>query len=199
MALIRRGRALRSVMMCFAAAMLAGCAATRDGAQFASITQTLGPPKAGHARIVVMRDKGFAGLIDYGYAVTLDGQPLGGELKTGTFLYADAPAGRHDLGVKVFSFPGETHQDVAASPGRTYFFNVVVSERSKKLSAGQAAGGLVGLALVTAMTSNDKNPGPVDFVPMDEAAARTAITEMRLGPPAAPEPTPTAAAASRDR
>ena len=87
---------------------------------------------------------------------------MGGDLKTGTFLYADASSGRHELGVKVFSFPGETRQEVAASPGRTYFFNAVVSERAKKLSTAQAAGGLVGLAIVAAMTSDDKNPGPVD-------------------------------------
>jgi hypothetical protein len=179
---------VRSVIVLIAAAALAGCTAARDGAEFASITQTLGPPKAGHARIVVMRDKGFAGLVDYGYAVTLDGRPLGGELKTGTFLHADAPVGRHDLGVKVFSFPGETHQEVAAAAGRTYFFNVVVSERSKKLNMAQATGGLVGLALVTAMTSNDKNPGPVDFVAVDEATARAAVTELRLGPPPPPPP-----------
>ncbi len=105
-----------------------------------------------------------------------------------TFVYADTRAGSHVLGVKVTGFPGETRQDIGALAGRTYFFNIVVSERSKKLNAAQAAGGLVGL--VMAMTSNDKNPGPVDFIPMDEAAARTAITELRLGPP--PDPAPAA-------
>jgi hypothetical protein len=169
-----------------AAAVLAGCAApTRDGAQFASITQTLGPPKAGQARIVIMRDKAFAGLIDNGFAVTLDGRPVG-EIKTGTFLYADAPAGRHELGCKDFGFPGDTRQELAAAPGRTYFYNIVVSDRSKKLAAAQASGGLVGLGIVAAMTSNDKNPGPVDFLPIDEAAARSAITELRLAPPTPP-------------
>jgi hypothetical protein len=42
-----------------AAAALAGCAPARDGAQFTSITQTLGPPRPGQARVVVMRDKGY--------------------------------------------------------------------------------------------------------------------------------------------
>ena len=64
----------------------------------------------------------------------------------------------------------------------------MVEQRARKLQTGQAAGGLVGLALVTAMTSNDKNPGPVDFVPVDEATARAAVTELRLGPPPAPPP-----------
>jgi hypothetical protein len=173
------------VFVLIAAAALAGCTAARNGAEFASITQTLGAPKAGHARIVVMRDKGFAGLIDYGYAVTLDDRPAGGDLKTGTFLYADAPAGRHQLGVKVFGFPGDTRREVVASPGRTYFFNVVMSDRAKKLSGAQMAGGLVGFAVAAAVTSDDKNPGPVDFVPMDEAEARAAITDLRLAPPPA--------------
>ena len=179
---------MRSLVLWLAAIMLAGCAATRDGAEFASVAHTLGPPKPGHARIVIMREKGFGGLVDYGYAVTLDGRPLGGELKTGTFLYADAPAGRHELGVKVFSFPGETRQELAATPGRTYFFDVAVSERSKKLNAAQATGGLVGLAIVTAMTSDEKNPGPVDFVPVDEATARGTIVELRQAPPSPPPP-----------
>jgi hypothetical protein len=176
-----------------AAAVLAGCAAPmRDGAQFATVTQTLGPPKAGQARIVVLRDKGFGGLGDYGYAVTLDDRPMGSELKTGTFVYADARAGGHVLGVKVAGFPGDTRQDITVSPGRTYFFNIAVSERAKKLNMAQASGGLVGLGLVMAMTSNDKNPGPVDFVPMEEAAARAAITELRLGPPPDPQSEPAA-------
>jgi hypothetical protein len=162
-----------------AAAMLAGCAPTRDGAQFTSVAQSVGPPKAGQARIVVMRDKGFGGLVDYGYAVTVDDRSLG-ELKTGTFLTTDVPASRHQLGVKVFSFPGETRQDFATAAGRTYFFKVIESERAKTLKGAQMAGGLIGLGIASAVTSDDKNPGPVDFVPMDEAAARAAITELRL-------------------
>jgi hypothetical protein len=175
-------------MVLAAAVALAGCATTRDGVEFASIAQTLGAPKAGQARIVVMREKGFAGLIDYGYAVTLDNQPLGGELKTGTFIYRDAPAGRHELGAKVFGFPGDTRRELVASPGRTYFFNVVMSDRAKQLNGAQMAGGLVGFVVVAAATSGDKNPGPVDFVSMEEAAARAAITELRLSPPEAPSP-----------
>lgn len=81
------------------------------------------------------------------------------------------------------------------APGRTHFFNLVMSDRAKKLSGAQMTGGLVGYAVVAAVTSDDKNPGPVDFVPMDEAAARATITELRLrSPPAAPPPT-----GSRDR
>lgn len=70
-----------------------------------------------------------------------------------------------------------------------------MSGRAKKLSGAQMAGGLIGYAVVAALMSDDKNPGPVNFVPMDEAAARATITELRLGPPPAPPP-PTG---SRDR
>ncbi len=178
---------MRWVIVLIAAAALAGCAAGRDGAEFASITLTLGAPKPGHARIVVMREKGYAGLIDQGYAVTLDGRPMG-DLKTGTFLYADAPAGRHELGGKFFGQPGETRREVVASPGHTYFFNTVMSDRAKKVSGATMVGGLAGLVLATAVTSGDENPGPVDFVPMDEAAARAAITELRLAPRETPSP-----------
>ena len=167
------------VVLSVAAAVLCGCAPTREGAQFASVVQTLGPPKASQARVMILRDKGFGGLIDYGYAVTLDGRPIG-EIKTGTFIYADTSPGRHELGVKVFGFPGETRQTFTASATRTYFFNIVVSERAKALQGAQIAGGLVGLGIAAAVTADDKNPGPVDFVAMQEAAARGAIAELRL-------------------
>ncbi len=182
------GQAVRWVIVLIAAAALAGCASGRDGAEFASITQTLGAPKSGQARIVVMREKGFTGLVDSGYAVTIDNRPMGGELKTGTFIYVDAAAGRHELGAKAFAFPGDTRRELVASPGRTYFFNVVMSDRAKKLSGATMVGGLAGFVVATAVTSNDENAGPIEFVPMDEAAARAAITELRLAPPEAPAP-----------
>ena len=43
-----------------------------------------------------------------------------------------------------------------------------------------AVGGLAGLAVGTAVTSGDSNPGPIDFVPLEEGAARRAIAELRL-------------------
>jgi hypothetical protein len=169
---------LRKLVLCAVAGVLAGCAATRDGAEYASVSQTLGPPKSGQTRVVVLRDKGFAGLLDAGWSVTLDAQPMG-ELKTGTFVYADSPAGGHVLSVNVWGFPGETKYRFAAAPGRTYFFTANVSQRAKTLQGAQVFGGLAGLAVAAVATSDDKNPGPLDFVPMDETAARKAITELR--------------------
>jgi hypothetical protein len=37
-----------------------------------------------------------------------------------------------------------------------------------------------GLAVGTALTSGNGNPGPIDFVPLEEGAARQAIAELRL-------------------
>ncbi|MDX3971310.1 MAG: hypothetical protein QHD01_32600 [Bradyrhizobium sp.] len=43
-----------------------------------------------------------------------------------------------------------------------------------------ASAGLPGYGLTLAMTSAYKNPGPVDFSPVDEAAARTTVAELKL-------------------
>jgi hypothetical protein len=55
-----------------------------------------------------------------------------------------------------------------------------VSDRAKTLNAAQASGGLAGLVVVSAITSNDGNPGPVDLIPLEEMAAREAISRLRL-------------------
>jgi hypothetical protein len=47
-------------------------------------------------------------------------------------------------------------------------------------TAGATGGGLLGLALSTALTSGYDNPGPIDFFPLDEAAARTTIAQLKL-------------------
>ena len=43
-----------------------------------------------------------------------------------------------------------------------------------------ASTGLLGYGLTLAMTSAYKNQGPVDFSPVEEAAARTTVAELRL-------------------
>jgi hypothetical protein len=169
----------RVLVLSVVTAALSGCVTAREGVDFASVSRTAGGPKAGQGRIVVLREAGYAGLIDYGYAVTLDGEPMG-ELKTGTFLYLDRSAGRHQLSVDESGFPGVTRNDISVASGRTYFFLVKPSERSKALQAGQVAGGLVGLAVTAIATSQVDNPGPVDFVALDDAAGRLAISDLRL-------------------
>jgi hypothetical protein len=43
-----------------------------------------------------------------------------------------------------------------------------------------AAGGIAGLVVGAAVTSNNKNPGPLDFFPMDDASARDMMNDLRV-------------------
>jgi hypothetical protein len=169
----------RVVALLTAAVMMSGCATERSGADFVSMSQKVGPPKEGQARIVVFREKGYGGIGDEGWDVKLDGQPMS-DLKTGTYVYADRPAGRHQLSSTATLFPGTTQRDVGVAPGRTYFFLAKPSDRAQSLNAMSAAGGLAGLVVASAVTSGDSNPGPLDFFPMEEGAARAAISDLRL-------------------
>ena len=165
------------VLALIATTVLLGCA--RNGLDFASVSQSTGVPKNGQARIVVLLEKGYAGILDHGYPVALDGEAMG-ELKTGTFLVRDRPTGRHELSVDDWGFPdGVTRQEITVAPGRTYFFLCRRSPRGNALAAA-SFGGLVGLGLTVALTSGYSNPGPVEFVPLDDAAGRQAISELRL-------------------
>jgi len=169
----------RIVLLSAVAVLVSGCVTTRGGVDFVSMSQRIGPPKAGQARVVIFREPAYAGLIDQGWDVKLDDTPMG-ELKTGTFRYADRPAGRHQLSYTEALFPGVSQRDITLSQGRTYFFLVKASDRAKTLNAAQAAGGLTGLVVVSAMTAGDNNPGPLDFIPLEETAAREATAALKL-------------------
>jgi hypothetical protein len=169
----------RSVGLLIVAALLCGCETARNGLDYSAMAQKLGPPKAGQARIVVLREKAYGGIIDGDWEVQLDGGPMKG-LKTGTYVYADRPAGRHQLTATEAAFPGVTRRDVTVESGRTYFFVARVSERKSAIIASSAGVGLLGFALSSAMTSGYSNPGPLDLLPLDDAAARTTIAELRL-------------------
>ena len=97
----------------------------------------------------------------------------------GTYLYVDRPAGQHQFFAAEPGFPGETHQDIAVQSGRTYFYLARNSDRKNAVIAN-ASTGLLGYGLTLAMTSAYKNQGPVDFSPVDEAAARTTVAELKL-------------------
>jgi len=170
----------RGVTLCLAAVLLQGCAATeRTGTEYAGMVQRVGPPRPGQSRIVVLREKAYGGIGDTGWDIQLDGSPMIG-LKTGTYIYADRPAGRHQLTATEALFPGVTQRDITAESGRTYFFVARTSERRNALLATSATGGLLGLAVGSAITAGYSNPGPFDLFPLDETAARTAIAELRL-------------------
>jgi hypothetical protein len=169
---------LRGLVLLMAAALLCGCETARSGLDYSETLRKLGPPKAGQARIVVFREKGYGGLADAGWGFTLDGAPLKG-LKTGTYVYADRPAGPHQFVAEEPGFPGVTRVDFTAQSGQTLFFVARMSERKSAVIAN-ASTGLLGYGLTLAMTSGYKNQGPVDFLPLDETAARTTIAELRL-------------------
>jgi hypothetical protein len=150
-----------------------------EGTDFSALAQKIGPPKAGQARIVVFREKGYGGLADEGWEIQLDAQPMTG-LKTGTYVYADRPAGRHKLSSIMALFPGETQYEITVAAGRTYFFLVRPSTRAKTLSAMSAAAGLSGLVVGAMVTSGDSNQGPLDFFPMKDTAARQMMADIPL-------------------
>lgn len=159
------------------AVMLAGC--VTSGSDYASVSQKIGAPKAGQARIVVFREKAIRGALDGGYDMKLNGEQMK-PLRTGTYIYTDRPGGKYQITGDMIMFPGTSRFDVAVQPGRTYFYVVRPSERSDKLMGAQIAGGLVGYAVGAAVTSDSANQGPIDLFPVDEAAARTALAELQL-------------------
>jgi Protein of unknown function (DUF2846) len=171
------GIMFRHVWTVVAAALLFGCAGTREGLDFAAVSQMSGSPKSGQGRLVLLRETQVTGSMDGGYPVSLDGQPMG-DLKTGTFLVRDVPAGRHELSVSPWAFPGTTKQEISIASGRTYFYTANMSERGKALMVGSMAG-LAGLAVTAVATSGNDNAGPVDFVLLDEAAGRQMVSQLR--------------------
>ena len=169
----------RGVALSIAAMVLSACVTERSGSDYVGMLQKLGPPRAGQARIVVLRERGYAGIVDQGWDIQLDNGPLT-DLKTGTYVYADRSAGQHQLSATASLFPGVSRRDVSMQPGRTYFFLARPSQRAKVLNGMSAAGGVAGLLVGAAVTSSDDNPGPLDFFPLEEQAARTTIAELRL-------------------
>jgi hypothetical protein len=171
----------RGVVLLISVLLLGGCETQRDGLDYSAISRKVGPPKAGHARIVVLREKGFGGIVDGAWDVQLDGTPIVG-LKTGTFAFADRPGGNRELTATEAAFPGVTRYAITAQPGQTHFFVARISKRKNAMMAAAAGtgGGLLGFALSAALTSGYDNPGPLDFFPLDETAARATIAELRL-------------------
>jgi hypothetical protein len=170
------GRVVAFVIVAF---VISGCVTERDGTDFAALAQKVGPPKAGQARIVVFREKGYGGLADAGWDVKLDGEPMS-ELKTGTYVYADRSAGGHKLTSTMALFPGETQYEITVTAGRTYYFLVRPSARANTLNAMSAAGGMSGLIVGAVVTSGNDNQGPLDFFPLPEPDARTMMADIPL-------------------
>jgi hypothetical protein len=174
------------------AILVTGCAApTRTGATLDTLTKNIGAPKAGHARVFVMRDKAFPGIIDAGWNVQLDGQTMG-DLKTGTFVYLDRPTGRHQL---TFFRAGDlahvSRLDFDVAAGRSYYFRIELNDKGRAVAAGSSQGGILPLLVTSAVTAAVDDRGLFDFIPLDDAGARQAMIELRLADPMQPsQPAP---------
>jgi hypothetical protein len=158
------------------ALVLSGCASQRMGTDYLTISQKMGPPRPGQSRIVVMSVKTLVGA---GCDLSVDGNEVG-KVKPGTYIYADRPAGRHLLLATQTLFPGDTKRDITTESGRTYFFQIKNSDRTNAMVGFTMLGGLVGMGVAAAATSGNENPGPVDFIPLDEAAAQTTLESLQL-------------------
>jgi len=160
--------------------ILSGCASDRVGTDYAAIVQKVGPPKAGQSRIVILQEKrnGLSMAI-CACDMKIDGEPIG-KVIVGSYVYADVPAGRHQLVAAEALFPGETAPDFATVSGRTYYFLIKSSERHDAVTGGAVFGGLVGLAAASVVTSGIPNTGPAELFPLDEPAAKVTLAELQL-------------------
>lgn len=150
-------------------AILSGCTTTaQNGPPYSALAQSMGPPKAGQARIIVFRG-GSPALFNTPWDVTLDGTPLGG-VGMGTFIYRDVPAGRHKLVLLFDPFPRPSTLEFDVAGGRTYAFRVEMGEKGKFMMATGAAAGIAGLLVVGAISAASDERGSYDFVPVDPGA-----------------------------
>lgn len=156
---------------------LSGCV-TGTGTDFAALTKKAGSPAPGKSRIVVLQEKAN-GLASCACEIKLDDNSIG-KLLSGTYVYADRPAGRHRLSATELLYPGETKSDITTESGRTYFFLARVSERHNTLVGATIVTGLAGMLVTAAVTSGSDNLGPVDIFPLNDASARAAIAELQL-------------------
>jgi hypothetical protein len=170
----------RGVILVAGALLLAGCVSDGVGTGYAVISQKMGPPKPGQSRIVVLQEKrkGLSMAL-CACDVKLDGSPIG-KVTVGTYAYADRPAGRHQLVASEMLFPGETKRDFSTESGRTYFFLVKSSARHDSVTGVTMVAGLAGALVASAATAGNDNPGPAEFVPLDEPTARTTLAELQL-------------------
>jgi hypothetical protein len=171
----------RMALAAVAVAVVAGCASPeRTGASFDTLAKNIGAPRAGQARIIVLRDKAYPGIFDVGWQVKLDGAPMG-DLKTGSFVYRDRPPGSHVL---TFERTGDlfraSHNSFAAAPGRTYYFRLDINDKGRGIEASAIVAGLAGALISSAAAAAADDRGLFDFTPLDGAAAREAMAELRL-------------------
>jgi hypothetical protein len=157
--------------------MATGCAApTRTGPTFDSVKA----PSAKQARIVVLRDKAMGDAVDAGWQAQLDGVVLG-DLKTGTFVYRNVPAGPHKL---TFGRGGEmaheSSRELVAGSGRTYVFRLELNEKGKLVTAANSQAGVLPLLIASAAAHAADDRGLYDFTLLEGPAASEALADLHL-------------------
>lgn len=160
--------------------LLSGCMTHGAGSEYAAVLQKVGPPKAGHSRVVVLQEK-RQGLSTSHCAceMKLDGEPMG-KVMYGSYAYADRPAGRHQLVASELMFPGETRHDFTTETGRTYYFLIKSSARHDAVTGGAIFGGVVGVVAAAVVTAGSQNGGPADLLALDEASARITLADLQM-------------------
>jgi hypothetical protein len=138
--------------------------------------EPLGPPPAGKARIVVFRPDSFGGSIGRSWPVKLDGQALG-DVKAGSFVYADRAPGRHILSLEMFDFPGVSRQSISVAAGSTYYFRVKLKDKSEKTLSAGASGGILGWAVAAGAAGKAEPDGVFEFVVIGDG--KKAISDLR--------------------
>lgn len=122
-----------------------GCVSDQVGTDFASVSRKVGPPRAGHSRIVFLQDKRSGLSMAFcACEVKLDGAPLG-KVLAGKYAYADRPAGRHDVLVTELMFPGDSKREVMMESGRTHFYLIKSSARHDAATGGRYSAAWPGL------------------------------------------------------
>ena len=158
------------------ALLVSGCLTGKEGTEYAVMAQKIGAPRSGQSRIVIMSQKD-AWLDRTSCDAKVDGVALN-RLLPGTYVYIDRPAGPHHLVATQILFPGDSSLDFNTEPGRTYFYSIRPSDRSRAMQGGAIVFGLVGAGVMAAASSGADNKGPVDFVPLQEDKARPALAEL---------------------
>jgi hypothetical protein len=71
-------------------------------------------------------------------------------------------------------------RDFATESSRTYCFLIRSSQRLDTVTGGALAGGLIGMAAASVVTSGSENTGPAELFPLDEPTAKATLTELQL-------------------
>jgi hypothetical protein len=140
------------------------------------LAEPLGTPQSGKARIVVFRPDSFGGSIGRSWPVKLDGQALG-DVKAGSFVFADGAPGRHVLSLEMFDFPGVSRQGISVAAGSTYYFRVKLKDKSEKTLSAGASGGVLGWAVAASTAGKAEPDGVFEFVVISDG--KKAISDLR--------------------